>query len=308
MTEIRSQALRTFRSDTGMAKYMAAYDAVLREWPVPYEELDLPTRFGTTHVIASGARDARGVLLLPSLAGSATLWRPNVAVLSQRYRVYAVDMIGQVGKSVSTRRLRTRRDLADWLNDVLDALELRSASFIGSSYGACVALNQASLTPERVDRVVLIGPAGIFARLSWRFYCAMLISSPMRKLLRRGRPRDITELLGRHARIAPSDARWRELMSVTMSVSAIPNTVRVGVFSDAELVAIRAPTLLLIGEHERLYEAHSMLKRAIGRMPGLTGAVIPNAHHLAALAQPEEVNARIMRFLSLGQSGAGAAQ
>lgn len=286
-----------------MAKYMAAYDAVLREWPVPFEELDLPTRFGTTHVIASGARDAPAVLLLPSLAGSATLWRPNVDVLSQRYRVYAVDMIGQVGKSVSTRRLRTRRDLADWLGDVLDALELQSASFIGCSYGACAAFNQALLTPERVDRVVLIGPAGIFAPLSWKFYFAMLVVGPIRRLLRRKRPRDITELLGRHARIAPSDARWRELMSVTMSVSAIPNIVHMGVFSDAELAAIRAPTLLLIGEHERLYDAHSMLKRALERMPGLTGAVILNAHHLAALAQPEDVNARIMQFLSLGQMG-----
>lgn len=308
MAENRSQALRTFRSDAGMAKYMAAYDAVLREWPVPYEELDLPTRFGTTHVIASGAHDAPGVLLLPSLAGSATLWRPNVAALSQCYRVYAVDMIGQVGKSVSTRRLRTRRDLADWLSDVLDALQLRSASFIGSSYGACAALNQASLTPERVERVVLIGPAGIFGPMSWSFYFAMLITGPIRKLLRPNRPRDITELLGRHARIAPSDARWRELMSVTMSVSAIPNTVRVGVFSDAELAAIRAPTLLLIGEHERLYDARAMLNRAMKRMPGLSGAIIPNAHHLAALAQPEDVNARIMQFLNSRQPGIGTAE
>lgn len=297
MTDVRSQALHTFKSDAGMAMYMTAYDAVLREWPVPYEELDLPTRFGTTHTIASGARDAPGVLLLPSLAGSATLWRPNVAALSQCYRVYAIDMLGQVGKSVSTRWLRTRQDLADWLSDVLNALELRTASFVGSSYGACAALNQASLTPERVERVVLIGPAGIFVPLSWKFYFAMLVKGPILKLLRRKRPRDITELLGKHARIAPSDARWRELMSVTMSVSAIPNTVRVGVFSDAELAAIRAPTLLLIGEHERLYEAHATLKRAIERMPALTGAVIPNAHHLAALAQPEDVNEQITRFL-----------
>jgi pimeloyl-ACP methyl ester carboxylesterase len=297
MTDVQSQALRTFKSDAGMAKYMTAYDAVLREWPVPYEELDLPTRFGTTHAIASGARDASSVLLLPSLAGSATLWRPNVAALSQRYRVYALDMPGQVGKSVSTRRFRTRRDLADWLSDVLDALGVRTASLIGCSYGACAALSQASLMPERVERVVLIGPAGIFVPLSWKFYFAMLVKGPILRMLRRKRPRDIADLLGKHARIAPIDARWRELMSVTMSVSAIPNTVRVGVFNDAELEAIRSPTLLLIGEHELLYEAHSTLKRAMERMPGLTGAVIPDAHHLAALAQPEDVNQRIIRFL-----------
>ncbi len=67
--------------------------------------------------------------------------------------------------------------------------------------------------------------------------------------------------------------------------------------SDAELRAVRAPALLLIGEHERLYDARVTLKRAQERMPGLTGAVIPNASHLAAMAQPDDVNERMIRFL-----------
>src|SRR5690349_9867784 len=102
-TTSQAAQLQAFRSDEGKARYLAAYDAVLREWPVPFEELDLPTRFGTTHVVASGPRDAPPLVLLPSLAASATLWRPNVAALGARYRVYAVDVIGQTGKSVQTR-------------------------------------------------------------------------------------------------------------------------------------------------------------------------------------------------------------
>jgi pimeloyl-ACP methyl ester carboxylesterase len=39
------------------------------------------------------------------------------------------------------------------------------------------------------------------------------------------------------------------------------------------------------------------LKLAQERMPGLSGAVIPNAPHLAAMGQPNEVNERIVRFL-----------
>jgi hypothetical protein len=39
-------------------------------------------------------RPAVSLFLLPSMAGSATLWRPNVAALSQAYRTYAVDVIG----------------------------------------------------------------------------------------------------------------------------------------------------------------------------------------------------------------------
>jgi pimeloyl-ACP methyl ester carboxylesterase len=53
----------------------------------------------------------------------------------------------------------------------------------------------------------------------------------------------------------------------------------------------------LIGEHERLYDAHATLKHAQERMPGLTGAVIPQATHLAAMSQPVDVNERMIRFL-----------
>jgi pimeloyl-ACP methyl ester carboxylesterase len=118
------------------------------------------------------------------------------------------------------------------------------------------------------------------------------------------RRRDIADLLGPHARFAPEDARWRELMNIMMTVSAIPNTLWVRAFTDAELAAIRAPTLLLIGEHEQLYVPET-LELAKRRMPGLTGAVIADAHHIAALAQPEDVNRRILEFLGAGPSVRG---
>ena len=88
-----------------------------------------------------------------------------------------------------------------------------------------------------------------------------------------------------------------DVMAVTMMESARPNLGNPRVFSKTELRAVRAPTLLLIGEHERLYDAHATLRFAQECMPGLTGVVIPNAPHLAAMAQPEDVNERIIRFL-----------
>src|SRR5262245_15529569 len=43
-----------FKSPEGEAAFLAAYDAALKEWPVPFEEMTIPGRFGMTHVIASG--------------------------------------------------------------------------------------------------------------------------------------------------------------------------------------------------------------------------------------------------------------
>jgi pimeloyl-ACP methyl ester carboxylesterase len=286
--------LPLFKSREGEARFMDAYDAVLRAWPVPYQELDLPTRLGRTHVIASGAPSAPPLLLLPSMAGTATLWRPNMAALSPHYRTYAVDTIGQVGKSAAARRIRDRQECADWLVDLLDALDIRRTAIVGSSYGGFLAMNQALLTADRVDRVVLISPAGTFVGgLVWVFLRARL----KRLLTGDKRPRGITDLLGEGAQLDPSDAAWGALMAVTLSDSARPNLVTPRVFSKSELAANRIPMLLLIGEHELLYEPQATLRLAMARLPGLAGAIIPNAHHLAALACPDDVNRRILKFL-----------
>jgi pimeloyl-ACP methyl ester carboxylesterase len=203
---------------------------------------------------------------LSCMSGSATVWRPNVEGLSRHFRTYAVDVIGQAGKSVASRRILNRRDVADWFIDLLDTLGVERTSIVGNSYGAFLALNQASLTPQRVDRVVLIDPAGTFWRLPWKFFYVMLLLV----LTRNTRTPDIADWLGADVTFDPSDAPWRAQMSLAMSgarFSRPPNVVPPEAFSTTELRAIRAPTLLLIGDKESLYEPHAALKSALDRMP-----------------------------------------
>lgn len=160
-----------------------------------------------------------------------------------------------------------------------------------------MALNQASLTPHRVDRVVLISPAGTFVRLPWTFFYRLL----RLVLTRNMRTPDIADLLGTGVKFDPGDAPWRAQISLAMSgarFSRPPNVVPPLVFSTTELRAIRAPTLLLIGDKETLYEPHAALKGALDRMPRLAGEIVPDAHHIAAMARPEYVNDRIVRFLN----------
>lgn len=296
-------AFPAFKSDEGRARYLAAYDAALRDWPVACEELDLPTRHGATHVVACGAAELPALVLLPSFAGSATVWRLNAAELSRHYRVYAVDVIGQPGKSLAPRRLRDRRDYAVWLADLLDGLKVDRASLIGCSFGGFVALNQASLTPERVGRVVLISPAGVFASQYWKLTYAMRIRTPLRKLMRRIRGRKRAPSMADLGAL-PRDPKWATQMAVTMAEAAKVSVISPPVFSRAELRAIRAPTLLLIGEQEILYDPQRMLQLATERMPNLLGEIVPGADHIAAMAQPDAVNARILKFLKTpGKAG-----
>jgi pimeloyl-ACP methyl ester carboxylesterase len=95
----------------------------------------------------------------------------------------------------------------------------------------------------------------------------------------------------------PRDMKWAALIGVTMAERAKVSVTNPTVFRRAQLRAIRAPTLLLIGDRETLYEPQAMLQLAQARMPGLQGAIVPDADHIAAMAQPDDVNARIVAFL-----------
>jgi len=291
-----------FKTEEGRARVLAAYDAALATWPVAYEQIDVPTHVGSTHVIASGAWDAPALVLLPSFAGTALAWRLNVEGLSRRFRVYAIDIIGQPGKSLAIRRLRDRRDYARWLAEVLDGLGVARAAVVGCSFGGFLALSQAILTPERVDKVVMIGPAGSFVGLSWRLALAMR-TAPLRRRIRRWlgdrRAPDIASVVPR----PPRDSAWRSLIGVIMAETAKVSIINVPVFSPRELKRVRAPVLLLIGEEEQLYRPEPTLRLAMERLPGLQGAVVPGADHLAAMARPDDVNRRILDFLLPADAG-----
>ena len=47
------------------------------------------------------------------------------------------------------------------MDEVLAALAIDRAAFVGASMGACIATRYAVAQPTRVDRLALVGPAGI---------------------------------------------------------------------------------------------------------------------------------------------------
>ena len=82
---------------------MAAYEEVLACWAADVEELDVPTRFGMTHVIASGPTHAPVLVLLHAYFATAMSWYRAVGPLSTSYRVIPVDVLGDANRSRPTR-------------------------------------------------------------------------------------------------------------------------------------------------------------------------------------------------------------
>jgi hypothetical protein len=98
---VESRPRSAFKTPEGRAAYLAAYSAAMKLWPVPYEEIEIPGRFGVTHVVASGRKTGAPLVLLHGYMATVTMWTSNIADFSRDHRVYAIDVMGQPGKSIS---------------------------------------------------------------------------------------------------------------------------------------------------------------------------------------------------------------
>jgi hypothetical protein len=154
---VMSKRISVFRSLEARDHNRAAFQTVLDQWPVPYEELTIHTRFGATSVIACGPGQAPPVVLLHPGDSQAPIWVQNIRVLSQSFRVYAVDVIGELNKCIRYRPIRSHRRFMEWLADLFDGLLIENADVIGNSDGWFFALETALYLPRRARRSPLKG-------------------------------------------------------------------------------------------------------------------------------------------------------
>lgn len=285
-----------FRTSAGQSRYLAAYDATLALWPVAYESIHMRTRYGITHVIGSGPANAPPLLLLHAASFSATDWLPNIAALSQNFRTYAVDILGEPGKSVQTRSLKNISDVGDWLLDVLDKLDIQRISMAGHSFGGWITVGFALHAPERLNRIVLLAPAASIHRFSWQTRLGLSAGRIMWML-----PSNLVltgTLRGVFTRPESVNPTFMRQFAVGVKEFRFPSGgVMPDVYSDAELRRMSVPTLLLIGENDMIYPPQAALDNANELIPGLQGELISDAGHGLNVDQSELINSRMLGFL-----------
>ncbi|AGL19893.1 putative peptidase S33 family protein [Actinoplanes sp. N902-109] len=272
--------LSAFSSDSARIKYQATERRLIdRHWPRERTEIDVPTSYGSTHVIRSGAADGVPFVLLPGSGGGCLMWFPHVTGLGRDRPVYAIDPIGEPGLSTQTAPITDGADWSRWFTEVLDGLGVERAHVVGCSYGGWVALRHHLDHPERAASITLLDPGG-FGRvtgrfLAWIIVCgiAMLGPAPARRLAAR---------IFRNATLRYDEVR--ELGRETLAFRRrLPLPVAL---SDAELRRVQAPTLALLGQRSQMYDANAVADRMRRLLPDVRTMVIPGASHDLPLFDP----------------------
>ena len=103
------------------------------------------------------AGDGPPLVLVHGLGVSGRYLLPIARTLGRRFRVVVPDL---PGFGLSTRPPRPLRldELSETLDRFADAIGFRGATFLANSYGCQVVTRLAVTHPERVERLVLVGP------------------------------------------------------------------------------------------------------------------------------------------------------
>ncbi|AOZ91034.1 alpha/beta fold hydrolase [Paenibacillus crassostreae] len=289
------QSNSIFRAKADRDKFTRAYDETMKLWTVPFEDLMISTCFGDTHIVASGSIEAPAIMLFHGMTFSATMWYPNIESLTRHFRVYAVDTIGDLGKSKNTSPLKTRDEAALWISDVLHGLHLQSAIFMGHSMGGWLSLNFALRYPEKVEKLILLAPASGIYRITPKFMFKVYpaIVFPTESRLRK-------ELSWFMSRTYEPDDQAEQLIHqfIISGMNCVPQIrVMPSVFKDHELQSLSMKILLMVGDQEVIYNYRKMLSKALRLIPNIQSHVVPNAGHALSLENHEYVNDTIIKFL-----------
>ncbi|MER5883723.1 alpha/beta hydrolase [Streptomyces sp. NPDC001941] len=266
-----------------------AYDELRARWPESTKDLDVPTPYGPTRVHAYGPVDGTPLVLLPGGSATGLVWYANARALGAHHRMYAVDLLGDAGRTERRGRpLRSAADLTAWLDALLDGLGLAGAHVCGHSYGAWLATAYAVHAPQRVDRLALVDPTQVFTGFR-PGYLLRALPTLIRPDEARARAFLAWETSG-----VPLDEGWMRLYA---SASAVPGR-KVIAGGRPGAAGLRMPVLALFAGRSRAHHVGRAVARARRVLPHAEVAVIdPATHHSLPHAAPEQLNDRLVDFL-----------
>ncbi len=112
------------------------------------------------HRFATGGSPTAGAMVhVHGFGISGTYLEPTAALLAGQYPTYVPDLPG-MGRSMRPARPLDLPALAAALISYCDVVGIERATFVGNSLGCPLIVEVASTFPDRIERAVLVSPAG----------------------------------------------------------------------------------------------------------------------------------------------------
>jgi len=275
--------MKAFNSPESKAAVLSHYEVLLNRLTIPYERLNIGTRYGETFILSAGDKENPPLFLLHGSSMNSAMWINDINAMSRQYRVYAPDIPGEPGQSDEEQLPFETEDYTEWLSDVLDGLGIDKTIIVGASLGAWLATKFTVSNPEKVSKLVLLCPAGIGSQNS--AFKDIAIS-----LLSKGET-GVNELfcvINGGDPVPEAILSYQKLIATSFNARQEP----IPTFKDDELRRLVMPCAIFVGGKDIMLRSDQTADRVAKLMPHAEVMVLPDkGHSLTGLAD------QIMAFL-----------
>jgi pimeloyl-ACP methyl ester carboxylesterase len=228
-------------------------------------------------VTRTSPAEAPPVVLVHGFGVSSAYYVPFAERLADAFRVIAPDLPGH-GKSDTPRRALDVDGFADALLNFLNAAALERPVIIGHSLGAQIALALAARHPDRVERLVLVGPTVDSEHRTMRHQALRLLAS-----LPRERPSILPLVLADFARM-----HVRLFAEASRALADRP---------EETALRVRAPSIVVRGARDPLVPRR-WARLLVERLGARAFLEVPRAGHALNYSATDALDAIVRPFLT----------
>jgi len=247
------------------------------------------------------------IVLVHGIAGDASEWAPVMGGLARSFDVIAPDLPGH-GSSGRLRGDHSIGAFACWLRDLVEALDVERATFVGHSLGGGVVMQFAYQFPQYVERMVLVSSGGLGREVSPLIRAAALpgaelvlglvggaakVAQPALSAVGIDERSERGELVHRIAGLTHGDRRAAFVRAVRAVASPAGQRVNA---ADRLYLAADVPTMVVWGARDRIIPVHHGHATA-DAVPGSRLEIFEESGHFPHADDPQRFTALVIDFV-----------
>lgn len=290
---VKNKMKTIYKTVDSKVAVLKLYNEQLKKLDCDFNDLFIDTSFGKTHLIETG--NFNGTPLLVFHGGNSTT-SYNLLLfrfLLKDFHIFAVDIIGHPGKSAEISLSPYGYDYGKWASEVIYGLGFEKISCFGCSFGGGILAKLMCVAPEKIEKSVLVVPSGIKNAVPISSIKMMI---PLIKYIVTKKEKYIKET-ALYMSITEENLDDDILDILKNSFECVKT--KVGMPSNVKGKLINkcdAPTLIMASEHDCLFPAKNVLKRAKKILPSCVTYEMIGRGHMHLLTEAEKQ--MIVKFLT----------
>lgn len=279
-----------YKSPTHKKAILEVYQEKLDELNIDYHFEEVMTQFGATNIVVTGNAKNPPLVLVHGSNGCAPIGLEIFPQLTQKFQVFAVDVIAQPNRSSETRPSMKDNSYGKWMNEVMEKMKLTEVTIVGFSFGGLIIWKTLAENESRVKEAFLICPAGIVNGNPLKAIFKVFI--PMKRYMWTKKSKFVEQFLS--ALFSERDEFAMKFLSKVfldfeMDFSPIPTIKK----NEAKRITI--PLTIIGADDDLFFPGEKLLKRAKSIFPSLKKRWLLNdSKHVQRKVDNQKIEALIL--------------